>query len=278
MDAITRRARRLVGEAAIPVRAALIRRRFHAYCIGTPKSGTHSIAAVFARYRTAHQPLRETLNAIILARLEDNLPDAQAAERVREWDRRLWLEMTSECNTYFILDLLLAEFPDSRFILTIRDPYTWLDSFLNHGANFAGKQHRRDQNRRLGDIQFKADQYHHAPQEQPLAERGSYTLDGYFSYWAEHNQAVIDRVPPERLLVVRTPDIGRSLPQMAGFLSIPAETLDAGHAHEFRSEKKLGLLDQLDRAYLESKIEAHCRPLLDRFFPEITSLDDAMKK
>lgn len=277
MSFVPRRARRLVFRAMVPVRAALIRRRFHAFCIGAPKSGTHSIAAIFARYRTAHQPMRKVLNNVILGRLNGTLPPDEAARRVRRWDERLWMEMISDCNTYFVMDILLAEFPESRFILTIRDCYTWLDSLINHPANFGVKAKHAAENQQIADIQFKADRFRHAPQEQFLAARGDYTLDGYFSYWAEHNQAVLDRVPPERLLVVRTPDIGGSLPNMAAFLGIRPDTLDAAHTHEFRGEKKLGALDQIDRDFLEAKVEAHCRPLMERFFPEVKSLDDAMR-
>jgi hypothetical protein len=35
------------------------------------------------------------------------------------------------------------------------------------------------------------------------------------------------------------------------------------------------VIREIDRDFLEGKVAQHCRPLMNRFFPEIKTLDDA---
>ncbi len=47
----------LLGTIAGPCRHRLLPRNFHAYCVGTDKSGTKSLAAILQKnYRSAHEP------------------------------------------------------------------------------------------------------------------------------------------------------------------------------------------------------------------------------
>ena len=69
-------------------------RRFHAFCLGTEKSGTHSVAALTARvYRSDHEPDYPWL----IPRLTETPFDrpAQWEAYLRRRDRLLWLEMES---------------------------------------------------------------------------------------------------------------------------------------------------------------------------------------
>jgi len=101
----------------------------------------------------------------------------------------------------------------------------------------------------------------------------SYALDGYFSYWAEHNSRVLSLVPPERLLVIRTDQISRMAQHIAEFAGVPASFVEAGRTHAFKVQNRANLLEQVARDYLESKVEQHCRPLMARYFPEGVSFD-----
>jgi len=44
------------GNYKHPLRIIFQKRAFHAFCLGTPKSGTHSIANMFKGYRASHEP------------------------------------------------------------------------------------------------------------------------------------------------------------------------------------------------------------------------------
>ena len=61
---------------------------------------------------------------------------------------------------------------------------------------------------------------------------------------------------------------------MAEFLGIPPDTLDAGGSHEYKAEKKFGLLSEIDEEYLSARVEARCKDLMEKFFPEIRRFSD----
>jgi hypothetical protein len=171
-----------------------------------------------------------------------------------------------------LLSKLVSLFPDAKFILTIRDPYSWLDSFINHQL----ARGCSDKWLKLRNYRFRPDKYTHQQGEFILKEKGLYTLDGYLSYWAHHNRTVIDTVPADRLLIVRTDKITERAEEIAAFVGMSSRNLRKEKSHAFRAKEKFGLLDQIDQAYLEHKVKEHCGDLVVRFFPEIRSKEGAL--
>ena len=115
----------------------------------------------------------------------------------------------------------------------------------------------------------------HAPAEQVLKENGLYPLAGYLAHWAAHNEKVLATIPPERLLVVRTDQIRSRAFEIAEFAGLPRHTIRLDRTHEYRNPVQRQIITEIDRDFLEQKIEQHCRPLMRRFFPEIKTLADA---
>lgn len=246
-------------------------RAFHAYCIGTQKSGTHSIAGLFQpRYNSAHEPEHYPLIQLLLA----NQPVNQINEQLTKRDQHLGLELESSNLLSFFIERLVSEFTEAKFILTIRDCYSWLDSCLNHQLN-AQRTEEMAFWWRYRDFCFRQEQFKHAAQEKTLAEHNLYTLDGYLSYWQRINQKILSTIPPERLLIVRTLEIEASIDKIAQFLPIPVETLNPSRSHLYKAQKKFNLLWQIDRDFLEQKVEFYCRPLMTQYFPEVRDMNDA---
>ena len=108
----------------------------------------------------------------------------------------------------------------------------------------------------------------HPREEESLADNGLFTLDGYLHSWAERNERALAVVPADRLLVVRTDQLGERLGDIAAFAGVPLESLDATRTHEYAAPARSGLLDQLDPAYVRQRVEYHGRALMERFFPE----------
>lgn len=246
-------------------------RRFHAFGVGMPKTGTHSLAAVFSRYRAWHEPEMERFMQIIKARADGELSDSAARDYIRQLDRRLWLELNASWINYFLVDLLLDEYPRAKFVLTIRDCYSWLDSIFNE---LLGRTH----------VEFQT-QFHrwyaeaispgsHEDGDRVLAERGLWPLDAWLRSWHQHNARMLALIPSDRLLIIRTKDIGRALPRLAEFLGRPSDTLESGRSHEFKAAEKFGLLSQIEENYLHARVEARCGDLMKKFFPEIRDLSD----
>lgn len=263
---------------AYPARKVLQPRRFHAFSVGVPRSGTHSIGGLFANYRAVHEPEAETVIELMVRQAtgQDRLSDGQLVQSFQRRDKYLWLEMEASNPIGYFTGTLVKAFPEARFILTIRDCYSWLDSYLNQQSGqpiYTGVNDFWDDMRR---VYYSVGDDQHAAGEQVLAERGLYTLDGYLTFWQRRNQMVLEQVPADRLLVIRTTELGESLGKIGRFLSVPADSLVGGKAHLGKGKRKFGLLPMLDRDFLEAKVAKYGGELMREFFPDIRSMDDAL--
>jgi hypothetical protein len=243
--------------------------RFKAYCVGMEKTGTTSIDAIFSRaqYRSAHEAEASFLIPKILASAKGKINHSQLTQYVKHRDRRLGLEMDSSNINYYLIDILVKEFSEAKFILTIRDCYSWLDSLIDQHISTLTRSLFRHQRADLNDLRFRADKKH-AQKEIILANYGQYTLDGYFAFWNEHNSKVLATVPEERLLVIKTREIDQNLRTIEEFLGIPLGTLPK-NVREKARKKRFDLLSQIDKDFLEAKANFHCKELMNKYFPEV---------
>jgi len=249
-------------------------RRFHAYCIGMLKSGTHSLSAIFEdSYNSEHEHGVKELACNTAPGLKTDISIREHTRFIKKRDRKFWLEMESSHILYHSLGILKDEFPDSKFILTIRNCYSWMNSYMNHHLSHDDTDEFWWKLRRMS---FKADQLEHHPEEQVLKDRGLYTTDGYLSFWAEYNSSVLEMIPEDRLLVIRTDRIEKDIQEIADFLKIDSSTLNTGKAHSFQARKRYDLILDIDRDFLESKADKYCSGLMKRFFPEIHSVEDSL--
>lgn len=249
------------------------RRRTHLYSVGTAKSGTNSIGTVFAdRLRSDHEPENERMIDVILRAAAGDLSTAEVRRYLKRRDRRLNLEIDSSQLNYFVLADLVDLFPESIFVLTIRNPYAWLDSFINHQLGRGTPPHWQ----RLRDFRFRPERFSHPPEESALRDRGLYTLNGYLSYWATHNETVLNTVPRNRLLVVRTNEISQHADKIAAFAGVNASAVSPDRSHANKAKKRFYVLRELDVTYVARRVDEHCRSLMHTYFPHIAEPADGL--
>jgi len=213
----------------------------------------------------------EQFMRIVMARTNGDLSDATARDEIRRLDRRMWLEFNSSWLNYCILDLLLEEYPRAKFVLTIRDCYSWLDSIFNQLLGRTHSEFHLQFHRWFANALSPGT---HENGDRALGDRGLWPLDDWLRFWNQQNACVMALVPSDRLLIIRTQDILDDLPRLAEFLGIPLDTLDAGRSHEHKAAAKFGLLSEIDENYLRERVEARCGDLMRKFFPEIRGLSD----
>lgn len=237
-------------------------RRVQIYCVGTGKSGTHSIASMFAdTARAQHEADSKRLLQHIFQHEDGSLSDADWRSFVLQRDQELWLEVDSNQLNYYPMEVLLQTYPQAKFILTIRDCHAWLDSIINHQLS---EDEQNSHWGRLRALRFGASHYTHAPEEQPLKDRGLYTIDGYLSSWATHNRRVLDMVPTDRLLVVKTEEITQRAEEIAAFVGLPLSP--TAQTHAFKARAKHNILSEINPAFLEQKFQQHCTDVMERVF------------
>jgi len=248
-------------------------RRIHAFGIGAAKSGTHSIAALFGKqYAADHEAGHSQMIKAIFSRVTGEMTDAQAERFIRDRDKQLKLEMDSSQLHCTFLDVMVRQFPQAKFILTIRDCYGFLNSVIDHQlARPVSKSWQR-----LRHLRF--DGFGHSPHEKVLADHGLYTIDGYLSYWFRHNQMALSHVPANRLLIVKTKQIGADAGKIAEFLDVSPDTLDTQAAHAYPAQKRHGLLARIDPGFLQDRVDAQCLSLMKRFYPDEIDAKSAIER
>lgn len=267
-----RRAHFYLLELLAPLRTKILPRRMQVYSISVGKSGSHSLYSIFQKnYRAAHEPFAQIALDFALTRAGKTDPAATRAFLAQR-DRALWLELDASPFMVTYVDDLAAALPNAKFILTLRDCYSWLNSMLN----FSLKRRSTARHVRFQHLIFGQKARAFAPEERILQECGLFNLDGYLAFWARQNQRVLSAIPHNQLLVIRTHELAFSLPRIASFLDLPAGSLDATQAHRFKTGADYGILKQINASFLRHRVQQHCAPLMGEYFPEIRQLCDAL--
>jgi hypothetical protein len=244
----------------------LLRRRTDLCCCGLSKTGTHSMAGLFGAYRAAHHPDRDVRLNLAIGLIQGEVTEDEIERSLLRRDRTLWLEMESSTLAGILIAPLARACPSKRFVLTVRDVYSWCNSWFDHNLNFPEQSRFTDLDRlRLQPEGFPPTRY-----DRPLQDRGFFSLAAYFSLWSRHTRHVLDVLPAERLLVVRTHEILARLPEIAAFARVPADSLRAERGWEFRTKQKHQLLAALDPEYVRDTAAQCSGELMQRFFAEIS--------
>jgi hypothetical protein len=247
-------------------------RAFHAYCVGNAKSGTYSLVGMLeANFRSGHEPERSELLSFILSEADGAVTPDGAAAFIRERDQRLALEFDSSWVNFFVVGHLVRIFPDAKFILLIRDCYTWLESVINHMLTRKIPTDART----FMDWWFESDKHPHRTEEELLKEHGLFSLDSHLNCWRKHTTATCAQVPADRLLVIRTHEIRNASESLARFLGVPRARVDESEYHRNKGRKAKPLLSLVDGAFLEDRVAALCQEEMCRYFPEVRSFEDA---
>jgi len=244
-------------------------RRFHLYGVGTPKSGTTSLSSLLGSpVRSAHEPEHFPTSDLLQRWQARLINDEELLETLRERDQRLDLEVEASHLLSDFTPQLVRAFPEAKFILTIRDPFRWLNSILNSAMNARNP----DGSYRTGwfETLFQPQLFKFSEEEEPLRERGLYPLAAYLSYCTRINHDVLAAVPEQRLLAIRTPDLGARAAEIATFCGIAATDLDPSRSHKNPTQVKHGIVGLLSPDFARSAFEQHTADLNSRFYPELS--------
>lgn len=170
-------------------------------------------------------------------------------------DVALWYELESNHMLGLVIEGLVAAFPTARFVMTVREPRSWLESQINQQYETGHIEPFKSADRR---------RYGQVPTtefDEELVSLGLYGVGGYLSYWAAQNLRVINVVPAQNLKVVWTRDITTHASEVAHFLGV--DRVDQSRTHgNHRSKKKLRLDDLIDASYLDEQLHRYTHDAL----------------
>ena len=203
-----------------------------AFCVGQAKSGTASLCGMLAtRYRAVHEPEREQILDLILRKSRGQIGEGAVSDYLIRRDHRLNLEYDIAWANQFIVGHLLTVFPNVKFVVLVRDPYTWLQSIVGH---LISREIPPDV-RSFLDWWFKPECHPHTRDDRALETHGVYSIEAFLTAWNQHVDLCTRILPQERRLVLRTHELNQSYSAIAEFLQIPLESLHTQRGHLNRS-------------------------------------------
>jgi len=244
-------------------------RRFRAYNVSLPRTGTTSIAKMFSNYNSQHEFLKNHV-AIMIEKLEKNvISKEQFRDFVIKRDRTGCLEMDSAFFNQYYIDILAEEFSSAKFIFVVRDCFSWVDSVVNlvllpeiqsnmtaglpsFGLPFdlpGGMSEEKD------DFRCNFKDY----------------IGGMLSCWASLTENTLKKLPLDRSLILRTHELFKKTDILAEFVGVPSHTLNSNRSN--KSRQKLHLLHSIDYNFLKAESNKYCSAMMDKFFPNYSLKD-----
>jgi hypothetical protein len=235
-------------------------RRFQVFNVGNAKTGTTTVPRMFDAYRSSHECDAQLMRPLAAAVLRGELaPDAPRVRRAfRRRSLRFHLEVDAANFLTPFVGMLTELYSDAKFVLTIRDCFTWLDSRVEQLL------HQPPATEGYTSAQYERFDEEFAPEELALRDAGLRPVAVYLRGWADYNQRVLASVPPDRLLVVRTEDLDGSSDLLARFAGVPASTVRSVHAN--RNEARSGFLGHVPAAFIVERAREHCGALMERYW------------
>lgn len=267
---------RAIPSTALGLNPLRYPRRIDVCCCGLSKTGTHSLAGMFDDYRSQHHPDVRLRLRLSVDKLTGSLESDRVRDILRSRDRKLWLEVESSALAGILIEPLVEACPDKRFILTLRDVFSWCDSWINQRINmpafrpfslrrFDGKSVGFE---RLDRIRLRGEESPSGKYDAPLTERGLPSLAAFFKLWAYHNSSVINAVPGQKLLIVETNKLMAEMARIADWVGVPPEALRQDRAWLAAAPSKHHVLEQVDPSFLQETAERYCGSLMKEYFPD----------
>lgn len=232
-------------------------RRFHVFTVGLPRTGSTSLFTLFANYRSGNEYMeRETIQRLVQVHT-GQASRADLIDYLRRRTAEADLEMDSASFHHFYLDVLLDEHPDARFIMTVRAPYDWANSYIKmimgwHQRFTAAGDPLPAWMEDYGVMLFGDFSWSWVSSPDEVRERAAPLADAFIKHWADANRRTLARLPAERSLVLRTERLSAETATLARFVGVPLDRLTDQHhsnAHPDRSD----LLSGLGRTWVDAR-------------------------
>mgnify|MGYP000382547711 CR=1 FL=1 len=240
-------------------------RKSHIFCIGAAKTGTTSIAQCLSSdYRTAHEPETILTNKLIIDKLDGNILNTHLKQELIKRDNRLKLEVESSHPLSYLSQELIEVFPKAKFIVTIREPYAWLESRLNF--HYKKKPPEWEEYRNYFWIK-KNTKY--KKEEEVLKEYNLCTLETYLKQYAEQYKIIFDHIPAEKMLLIKTDSLNSSIRNIENFVNVKNGSLKMPITN--KEHNKISVLASIEDIFIREKIWTNCHEIIEQFFSETTN-------
>ena len=234
------------------------KRRFHAYNMGLYRTGTISITKFFnGNYHAAHEfKYGQTVRRGLSYEL-GRLSEEDCLKFLHERDQAGMLEMDSAGNLWRFTKLLVGEFPEAKFVATYRDCYSWVNSQVNWCYRMGWPRMIRWA---YADSREFGIPTEYLMSQELFEEERLFILKRYAQFWDKANRAILGGIPAERLLLLKTSELGSVTAALGEFLGIPENSINPIHANAAPNQFDVKDLDDAHR----SEVFACCDETMKR--------------
>jgi Sulfotransferase domain len=217
---------------------------------------------MFGFYRASHEIDRLRMHALAAGVLTGELDvgGARVRAELRRRSVRFHLEVDVAGHMAVFAGTHAGMYADAKFVLLMRDCFSWLNSVVDQRL----RSIRELRNNAYFHAKFVRYGYEFSSAEAVLRDAELVPVAAYLRAWAETSRRVLEEVPPERLLVVRTEDLDHSVEALARFAGVPESTVQPVHAN--RNPSPTGLLSEVPASFVIERAREHCAPLMERFW------------
>ncbi|GAB4445847.1 MAG: hypothetical protein OHK0011_27470 [Turneriella sp.] len=208
--------------------------------LSMPRSATTSLAGIFGNYRSHHEyMISETIHHLLDFR-EKKITKEKAQTFLRERVRQAKMQVDSASFFFLAPDLVMDTFPEAYFFFTFRSCESWIVSMIDNSV-FAHKMIREGKHTvdisfldRYSEYFIKNHSHAHFADLALLSANADHIVANLARVWGDSTLRVLialERVAPERRLVMRLSEFNRFLPRMAQLVKVPPDTLISENMH-----------------------------------------------
>ena len=249
---------------AVPWVASMPARRFHLVCVGLPRSGVVSLFTLFRKFRAANEYAEgETIRALVSYHKGRLSHDALRAYLARR-DRESALEVDAASFLHLAGDVLADLSDDTRFVLPVRAPDTWFESYMRELLRVHDRLRAHGRappfwQREYGEVLFGRFDWEEIATPQVRRACLPDVARRFLAHWTRATGKMLDSLPCERTLVLRTQDLVSMRARLAAFVDQPEACL-TGTSHSNASPPGPSPLDGLPDGWVAQAAAEICGP------------------
>ena len=239
------------------------------YVVGMGKTGTTSLAAAFGAYRSGHEVDATRMKRLAARARAGDLEPSRARWELRRRDLRFRLEVDSAHFLTPFVPQLADLYPRAHFVVLIRDCFSWVDSLLEHWSRLATRitdtHGHRFESADLDEVPNVVKTWASVEGQLLRGQSNAGLAVALLRAWATTYTRLLDEVPEERTLILRTDDIDTAAQRLAALCRVDAGTLRLDERRNV-GPHRAGVLDGVPVAVALREAERWCAPLMEQFW------------
>ncbi|MER2492653.1 sulfotransferase [Catenovulum sediminis] len=244
-------------------------KKFMLFNVGLPRTGTSSIMSIFSNYRSATEYMEAESVRTITAYNRGELTRDEFKDFIVARCKDADLEVDTASFNHFFLPVLVEQYTQAIYIMTVRACLPWCNSFIK--LLYRWRQSYLEKGIEMpywmtdyGQLFFGQFSWEPYESEQVLRRMVPEILPAFIRCWSRLNYDILTKLVDQKHLIVQTEQISTAIDKMAHFSGVPIETLTT-LSHINRAPEDYDLLLGLDPVALQHLLQENISASMHTF-------------